>query len=1113
MLQIKNISKTYRTGELVQTALNDVSLNFRDNEFVAILGPSGSGKTTLLNIIGGLDQYDDGDLVINGVSTKDFKGRDWDTYRNHTIGFIFQSYNLIPHQTVLSNVELALTIGGISKKERKERARKALEEVGLLDQAHKKPNQMSGGQMQRVAIARALVNNPSILLADEPTGALDTSTSIQVMDLLKQVAKDRLVIMVTHNPELANEYANRIVKLKDGQIISDSNPYYPTGNETIQVKEPKRVKKARMSYLTALSLSFNNLLTKKGRTILTAFAGSIGIIGIALILSLSQGFQNYIDKIQEDTLSSYPLTLTSESADATGAILSMVMQRESEHNEGTDRVAEHQILTTMFSSVGTNDLKSFKRYLEDHEKEIADDVSYISYTYSVSPLIYTIDVTGNLARLNPNSFMTMMMGGSNASILTSMSSSRGMGIFSELSNDEESYKDSYEILAGRLPEKYDEMILVLSEPNGISDLLVYSLGLRDFSELKSIIADVTEGKEIENKHEPLVFTYDDFLNLDLRLILATDTFKYNSKYDIYEDMSADNEYMNNLYDRSLKLKIVGVVTAKEGSDTAGASFGVAYTKDLTRYIMDQASRTSIVSKQLTNSDINVITGKRFDEEDEEKTELDFEDMISVDEEMIKEAFQFNLDLEGVEMLSEDQTKDLIMSTSEKVAENISTGPDLNTLNNSFKGINTMILQSLVNSFETSSLVVEGEGDEQKTYLSLKDLELAKSSFNKNRYKEILSSMSSLYPEMSSLLSMLGDNEYDTLASAVVSMMDAYYGVVKSDSGYDEENLRILYQPVINTGNPQLSYVKYGDATVSSMIYANPSLFTEANGKTAAVSGEIVKDFTTYMVAAGIGTATGEIMEPLGGLMEAFSDTENLMKIDTDKFQQAFKFNMDQDELQRVMEAMLTKSDTVTASSNLITFGYQDVDFPSTISFYFKSFDAKENFMNFLDGYNESVDDDKEISYTDITGLLMSSVKKIVDSVTYVLIAFVSISLVVSSIMIAVITLISVMERTKEIGILRAMGASKGNVSSIFNAETFIIGLLSGLIGVGTTLALIPPINALIHNLTDNYNINAVLPVKAGIALVLISVVLTVFAGIIPSRKAAKQDPVVALRTE
>ena len=1067
MLQIKNISKKYKTGDLVQTALDNVSLNLRDNEFVAILGPSGSGKTTLLNIIGGLDRYDSGDLIINNVSTKNYKDRDWDTYRNHTIGFVFQSYNLIPHQTVLSNVELALTIGGISKKQRKLRALEALDKVGLKDQAHKKPNQMSGGQMQRVAIARALVNNPDIVLADEPTGALDTKTSVQVMDLLKEVAKDRLVVMVTHNPDLAAEYANRIIRLQDGVILSDSNPLQIP--ETKLKKRADKAKKAHMSIFTALSLSFNNLLTKKGRTILTAFAGSIGIIGIALILSLSQGFQNYIDKIQEDTLSSYPLTITSETADTTSAILSMVSDHRENQAEG-ENLIERQYLTTMFSSIGTNDLKTFKHYVEYHQDEVDKDVSEIRYSYSVQPQIYTIDAADNLTRLNPSSILSSMYSSSSLSMMSTLSAGGG-GIFSEMTDDIDSIKDNYEVLKGRWPEKFNELIIILPDPNSISDLLVYALGMRDTTELKTIITDVMTGEVSSIENEALKLTYDDLLNLDLKLIKSTDTYKYNDKYKIYEDMKEDNDYMRKLYNDSLSLKVVGIMSPKKGDDAAALSAGVCYTKALTKYVINEAYETQIVKSQLYNKDVDVFSGKRFDvvnEEDEESNKLDFEEMISVDEDMIKEAFQFNVDFEG--LFDKDAIAEITMATAEAGAKKLThdyalTVTGIKTIVDGVPPMFTGIYPNMIQSFNNNLDYDDPENPGTPLY-------------NEDNVNDFLNKYWT-------------SEDYDNAVSPFVTMM--------SSQGLTKDVITTLIK---NTCNAMFTMHSQDTTT---------TITTETEGINDVVNetAKAMMDMQNMgVIAEAVGTALGETLAPL---QDAFG--EDVMSVDTDKFAQAFKFNMDQDELSRIMEQMMTGTQEKTYSSNLINLGYQNEDDPTNISFYFKDFESKENFLAFLDEYNETHNEDEKLSYTDITGLLMSSVKTIVDSVTYVLIAFVSISLVVSSIMIAVITLISVMERTKEIGILRAMGASKHNVSSIFNAETFIIGLLSGLLGVGVTFSLIPPINALIHNVTGNYDINAVLPTQYAIILVIISVVLTIFAGIIPSRKASKQDPVIALRTE
>ncbi len=1076
MLQIKNICKTYKTGDLIQNALDDVSLDFKDNEFVAILGPSGSGKTTFLNIIGGLDRYDSGDLIINGKSTKKYKDRDWDNYRNHTIGFVFQSYNLIPHQSVLKNVELALTIAGVSRSQRKQRALKALEEVGLKEQAHKKPNQMSGGQMQRVAIARALVNNPDILLADEPTGALDSKTSIQVMELLKKVAEDKLVIMVTHNAELAKDYASRIVQLKDGKITYDSNPYKI---EKVEERKVKNKKKAKMGYLTALSLSLNNLLTKKVRTFLTAFAGSIGIIGIALILSLSQGFQNYIDKIQEDTLTSYPLTISSDTADMTSAILSMVSDKENNKQDGNN-VVEKQYLTTMFSSIGSNDLKSFKQYLENHEDEYKDYVSDVKYSYSITPTIYTIDAADNLAKIYPSSLLSTMYSSSATSMLSSFSSASGGMIFSQMSTDEDVY-DKYDVLAGRWPENYTELIIVLSEPNSISDLLVYSLGLKDTNELKDIITSIMANEEVDIDSEAMVFTYDDLLNLDLRLIKQSDTYKYNDKYDIYEDMSEDEDYMMDLYDKSLKLKVVGVVCAKDvNSSSNPLSPGVNYQEELIQKIIEDAYDSEIVQKQLSNKDIDVFSGDNFDEQDNEEDKLNFNDMISIDEDVLKDAFKINISEDSLTIDSNAMAQAISEAT-------VNACKNLNIDTSSASTSTTLI-------DETISLDML---DKYNSWIQISGNYSVDLNDTLNRFKEYYFENSETYKNL--MTSFTSIDKFEDNAKIVSS---ALFAKILDDIN----NFTTTVLPNIDSNN-SLTIIS-GLST-----YFNSALSDEAVSKAYNIQvAQVVKYSNAMVIGQYIGEAVSEVSTMLSESMSNLF-SEDIMSVDTDKFAEAFNFDMDEDELSRIMSTMMSGSKEKSYKNNLINLGYQDEDDPTSISFYFKSFEAKENFLDFLDKYNNNLEEDEKIKYTDITGILMSSVKTIVDSVTYVLIAFVSISLIVSSIMIAVITLISVMERTKEIGILRAMGASKHNVSSIFNAETFIIGLLSGLIGIGFTYSVIPLINNLIHKLTNNYDINAVLPYKYATILVLISVVLTIFAGIIPSKKASKQDPVIALRSE
>ena len=1102
MLQIKNISKQYKTGDLVQDALKDVSLNFRDNEFVSILGPSGSGKTTLLNIIGGLDRYDSGDLIINHVSTKNYKDRDWDSYRNHTIGFVFQSYNLIMHQTVLSNVELALTIGGISKKERKARALKALDEVGLKEQAHKKPNQMSGGQMQRVAIARALVNNPDILLADEPTGALDTETSVQVMELLKKVAKDRLVIMVTHNPELAEEYSTRIVKLKDGKVTDDSDPFILDVKDMIE-PEHKNLGKAKMSIFTAFALSFNNLLTKKARTLLTSFAGSIGIIGIALILSVSTGFQNYIEKIQEDTLTSYPLTITSETADTTSMLLSMVSERG--ESTGKDTVRERQYISNMFSKIGTNDLTSFKKYLEKNENKVDEMVNLVDYQYSVSPMIYTIDCNEEVTQLNPSTMMASMMGTSSPMMsMSSMSSS----VFTEMLDDPGTIHSQYDVLAGRWPKKYDEVILVLPEPNGMPDLLVYSLGLRDDKELIDMVSKIMAGEKVEETNEPLEWTYEELLDLQLRLVNPTDKYKYNETYKVYEDMSTDASYMQKVYDEALELKIVGVVCAKEGNSTGSLMSGVSYTKELTEYVIEQASESEIVKKQLADREVDVFSGKRFDDESQDAG-LDFQDMISVDTEMLSSAFGTTVSEKDISNMTEGYIGEISKAitadntNAKKAVSDTFITFATNMLNeyitanaNPTTGI-AMIQMSqvdgVVNAFMAKESSQQALANLEAAYLVPKATYQAMyTEFLKGMLQGVITIQNVQKPEnnqggTAGSMTPGGGNSGATGDTAgTVQEIQTREGVQPGGSGQDMTAM--LHQAAVEQ-------IVVGVVSQEAIATAIDQL---ATGMTEAVMQK---------------TILSKVGELSGKLVSTIATSFN---VDQEKIAGAFKFDMTEEEIARLMQTMTASSVEKNADTNLLSLGYQEIDKPTSISFYFKDFEAKERFLDFLDGYNDKMekeDDEKVIKYTDITGILMSSVKTIVDSVSYVLIAFVSISLIVSSIMIGIITYISVLERTKEIGVLRAIGASKKNISSIFNAETFIVGLCAGLLGIGVTASLVPPINYIIHSLTGNMDINAVLPIRAAIVLVILSIILTLIGGLIPSRQAAKKDPVLALRSE
>ncbi len=1055
MLEIKKITKVYETEGFSQKALDGVSVNFRKCEFASILGPSGSGKTTFLNIIGGLDHYTSGDLIINEISTKKFKDSDWDSYRNHRIGFVFQSYNLITHQSILSNVKLALTLSGISKKEATERARKALCDVGLEQHMNKRPNQLSGGQMQRVAIARALVNDPDILLADEPTGALDSETSIQIMELLKKISKDKLVIMVTHNPELAEKYSSRIIKLKDGKIISDSNPY----DGKVNTKEKKDVnnkksKKTGMSFLTALSLSFNNLMTKKGRTVLVAFAGSIGIIGIALILAVSTGFQNYVDSIQEETLTSYPLTIMQESTDITGVLLSMTTG--SHENKGTNKVTEQQYLANMLSNVKANDLKSFKKYLENNYKQVDSDLSSVKYSYSIDPLIYTYDATGKLAKLNPSNLFSSIY---NSNMLSSYSSFGS--IFSQMVEDKESLSEQYDVLAGRWPEEYNEMIIVLSEPNGISDLLVYSLGLRDNNELTEMVTKIMSGEAVNINNDPLELSYDELMNITLKLIMPSDIYKYNDNYQVYEDMSEDNDYMKELYDKATELKIVGIVSAKEGTTSMALSPGVNYTSKLIDYIIDYSANTELVKKQLSDMDVDVFSGNRFDSNNN-NIGFGFDDVISIDSDKLSNAFNMDIDENKIK----EMTNDYMLEISNKITTDTNPAKEdiINTLNDLEDGLFASITDNFgMNDFD--NLIA----NYLNTYEAGEKLKALEDEYiiPKENYKAIYSGL---------------------LKGLLTTYVASYYAV---DQSLTEDST-----------NP----IAKIDETVVTAVKENYN----GNPAIPMAADSLAKTMTEAKVKKEVGIKVGELIANIT------SSIASSFNVDQDAISSAFSLNFTEDELMRVVVAMMNKKEA-TAKSNLISLGYQDKDEPTFISFYFNSFDGKEHFLDFIEKYNKKMKkedkEDKVINYSDTTGILMNSVKTIVNAVSYVLIAFVSISLVVSSIMIGIITYISVYERTKEIGILRSIGASKRNISSIFNAETFIIGLLSGLFGIGISYTLIPIINGILHHYTGNIPLSAALAIQSAIILVVLSIILTLIGGLIPARAASKKDPVEALRSE
>lgn len=1025
MLQIKSIKKEYRTGHLVQTALDGVSLNLRDNEFVAVLGPSGSGKTTLLNIIGGLDCYDQGDLIINGISTKKYKNRDWDSYRNHTIGFVFQSYNLIPHQTVLANVELALTISGISKAERKQKAKKALEEVGLGNQGHKKPNQMSGGQMQRVAIARALVNDPDILLADEPTGALDTETSVQVMKLLEEVAKDRLVVMVTHNPELAQEYATRIVTLRDGVIRSDSNPYEISENNLEQPRH-ENMGKSSMSFLTSLILSFNNLRTKKARTILTSFAGSIGIIGIALILSLSNGVSQYIKTIEEDTLSEYPLQIQSTGFDIT-SMMTDTHPENSKDGKDNSKVHVSQMITNMFSKIGSNDLTSLKKYLDSGKSNIKEHTNAIEYNYNVAPQIYSQNAE-NIRQVHPDaSFSALGLGastGSNSMMSTMMSTDT----FYQMPSNPSLYQEQYDIKVGKWPEKYNECVLVLTKNGNINDFMLYTLGLRDFSELDTMIQQFTKEEPVEVPSIEQTYSYNDILGIDFKLVNATDYYQYDQTYNVYKDKTEDKQYMSDLVKNGENIKIVGVVQPAEGVSATMLKSGIGYPSSLTTHVIEKAISSDVVKKQIENPNIDVFTGKEFNAQS--NNAIDMNSLFTVDQNSIKNAFSF------------DQSK---------LAINIDD-LDLSGIKIDSSSIPTVDIDAI-----------------------FKEMNVTMSQEQANRLSQTLYSKFQTYITENGLVD--------------ITKVDQYF----------------------------MAFLQTQEA--QNIIQTEMLIFLQESGLTAQFQVQLQKQMQTIMTQYAETITQSlqqqislEMTKQMGNLA---SNMKDAIKIDSSMFAKAIKMNMNEEELSELMMTLMTTQQK-SYDSNLKQLGYSDFSKPSGISVYPKDFENKQKVIEILDTYNEDVkktDEDKVISYTDYVGTLMSSVTDIINVISYVLIAFVAISLVVSSIMIGVITYISVLERKKEIGILRAIGASKKNISQVFNAETFIIGLLAGILGIGITLILLIPGNMLIHQIAGNTIVSASLPIGGAIILIVLSVVLTLLGGLIPSKKAAQEDPVTALRTE
>ena len=1160
MLQIKNIHKEYKTGSLIQRALDNVSLNLRDNEFVAILGPSGSGKTTLLNIIGGLDRYDSGDLIINGVSTKKYKDRDWDSYRNHTVGFVFQSYNLIPHQTILANVELALTISGIKAKERKQRALDALEKVGLREQAHKKPNQLSGGQMQRVAIARALVNDPDILLADEPTGALDTDTSLHVMDLLKEVAKDRLVVMVTHNPDLAEEYATRIVKLKDGQITGDSDPYKPEDDGITPVH--RNLGKASMGFITALALSFNNLWTKKARTILVSFAGSIGIIGIALILSLSTGVNVYIDDTERKTLSQYPIQITSSAV----SILSMMTGGDTDNLEiapdGTIR--EIPRVNQILSSFKTNDLVALKDYFDNEAPEIYDYTNGIEFTYDLVPQIYYYNPgEEQYKQVNPNNdFESIGLASSSL-----FSSAYTMNIFYELPENDALYKDQYDIKAGKWPENSSEAVLVLTSKGNVSDFIIYTFGLRDSEELKQMIDDFEDGIETELIEETTDWSYDDFMDVTFKVLPAYEKYKYDEVHEVWTDMSNDDEFMLDALSGARDLKIVGIVMPKSGEDIQMLSAGIYYGKDLIEELREDSETAEIVLAQLADKDINVLTGVAFDDEE---SGFDLGDMFSIDEDKMQEAFQFNEDALEFDSSSLGDTGDIDFTGAFANAMPTVTGTDINALLNGVELkvdqdkletlMQTVIAGYITYAAKDPTTDITNLSDAFESYLaSDAGKEVIKTQLIKIVTSGSVTSLSSTTVNNATQTIMTGFMQYALMNGMDItdtSKLGDYfqaYAASPAGSAVVDEQMDILLTEALNNINitdEQMSefttalitgYIAYAqqnslpDPTKISTSFAEYVNTPEAQaiitaGALDAINMDEIENIVaqnmngmTAGMAASMGVAMEEVFAQVADVLadniqsamtDTFSDMDDLFSIDEDAFAEAFQVNMDESQMQSFLAEMMSTG-VSSAEKNLSDFGYCAEDDMSSITIYPKDFESKDAIVEIINDYNAKAKaaDEEEITYTDVVGALMKSVTKIVNTISYVLIAFVAISLVVSSIMIGVITYISVLERRKEIGILRAMGASKHNIAQVFNAETVITGFLAGAMGVIISLLILIPANIIIHQIAETDAINAQLPPMAGIILVLLSVVLTLLGGLIPSKTASKQDPVTALRTE
>lgn len=1083
MLDLRVICKRYVTQSFTQVALDSVSLSFRDNEFVAILGPSGSGKTTMLNVIGGLDHFDSGDLLIDGISTKDFNDRDWDAYRNNRIGFVFQSYNLIPHQSILENVELALTLTGVGHAERRQRARKALEAVGLGEHVDKRPSQLSGGQMQRVAIARALINDPEIVLADEPTGALDSTTSVQVMDLLKDVARDRLVIMVTHNPELAYKYATRIVNLADGKVTDDSDPF--DAAEAAR-REAKPTRKTSMSFVTALGLSARNLMTKKGRTAMTAFAGSIGIIGIAAILALSNGVNDYIKKVEEDTLSSYPLTISKQDYDLSsmmgghGATDDEVSEGEDSSDatggkdKGTDKIPVVTAVKDMFASVKSNDMTSFKAWLDAGGDGIDKEVNAIQYGYGVSPVVYRAGKGDEKpVRLVPNAMTEAMSGGASSAATVSMDS-MGTSVFNEMIDDQSLLDSQYDVVAGHWPTSANEAVMVLSSRGTVGDYTLYSIGALDIDELNDLVnSAMTADGKVETPKAGTDFTYDDALSTTFKVLSPSDAYRKNEETGMWTDMSGDADFMAAKVADGIDVRIVGVVRPNEAANASALSPGIAYTHALTRQLMERAANSQIVKEQLTHSETDVFTGKSFDElQGEAKQGVDLGSMFSVDEAALKSAFSFDasalsgaaggMDLSGIDL----------------------SGLDID-LSGVGKGIDFSDIMAKAPAPDFSGIFDGLElTPEQMQQVGTLANQLFEGFLQSDQFKalspEDLKDASKLAAAFSAYL------ENDAAAQQCLAQLKALGGDALAER---------LQRAMGDYVQKQLA----------------PYLQQAMDQVTKTISEQIATTVSAQLKASAAG-----LMDQMATQMSSsFANLASAMRVDAGAFARAIHFNMDAEDLSSLMMSY-AKASQLTYDNNLTTLGYADEADPISVKIFPRDFEAKERVLDHIDAYNKQVKaaghDEQAISYTDYMGIIMGSVTDIVNTISLVLIAFVSISLVVSSIMIGIITYISVLERKKEIGILRAIGASKRNVANVFNAETFIEGLIAGVFAIVVVVAVSFPVNAWALAAKQVPNLMS-LPVQDALMLIVISVLLTVVAGLLPARSASKKDPVEALRSE